>query len=80
MICEVFMDEREVVCSKCENTTIIISDSVQSGWLFQEPGWALINYEYYCPRCNKRLQRNIKEINRRNRLYQTIKKEENNDE
>lgn len=68
------MDEREVACSKCENSTIIIRDSIQSGWIFQEPGWALVNYAYYCPRCNRRLKRNNAEINRRNILYPTIDK------
>ena len=68
------MDEREVTCSKCENSTTIIRDSIQSGWIFQEPGWALVNHAYYCPRCNRRLKRNNAEINRRNILYPTIDK------
>ena len=53
------MDEREVTCSKCENSTTIVRDSVQSGWIFQESGWALVNYTYFCPRCNEDRLRNL---------------------
>ena len=56
------MEEREVICSRCECSTIITRDSVLPGWLFQEPGWALVNYAYFCPRCNKDRLRNL-EIN-----------------
>lgn len=68
------MDEMEVTCSKCKKTIIIFRDSVLPGWLFQEPGWALVNHSYYCPRCNRQLKRNNAEINRRNILYPTIDK------
>ena len=54
------MDEREVTCSKCENSTTIVRDSVQSGWIFQEPGWALVNYSYFCPQCNEDRLRKLK--------------------
>ena len=47
------LDEKEVVCSKCKRITVIFQDSVLSGWLFQEPGWALVNYAYFCPKCNE---------------------------
>ena len=47
------MDEKGVVCSKCKKTTVMFQDSVLPGWLFQEPGWALVNYAYFCPRCNE---------------------------
>ena len=56
------MEEREVICSRCECSTIITRDSVLPGWLFQEPDWALVNYAYFCPRCNKDRLRNL-EIN-----------------
>ena len=68
------MDEIEVTCSKCNKTTVIFRDRVLPGWLFQEPGWALVNHSYYCPRCNRQLKRNNTEINRRNILYPTIDK------
>ena len=68
------MDEKEVTCSKCKKTTVIFRDGVLPGWLFQEPGWALVNHSYYCPQCNRRLKRNNAEINRRNILYPTIDK------
>lgn len=74
------MDEREVICSKCENSTTIVRDSVQSGWIFKESGWALVNHAYYCPKCNRKLKRNNAEINRRNRLYPTIDKTTTNKE
>ena len=54
------MDEREVTCSKCNKTIIIFRDSVLPGWLFQEPGWALANYSYFCPQCNEDRLRNLK--------------------
>ena len=54
------MDEREVTCSKCNKTIIIFRDSVLPGWLFQEPGWALVNYAYFCPQCNEDRLRNLK--------------------
>ena len=54
------MDEIEVTCSKCNKTTIIFRDSVLPGWLFQEPGWALVNYSYFCPQCNEDRLRNLK--------------------
>ena len=56
------MEEREVSCNKCKKTTVIFRDSVLPGWLFQEPGWALVNYTYFCPRCNEDRLRNL-EIN-----------------
>ena len=56
------MEEREVTCSKCERSTIITRDRVLPGWLFQESGWALVNYAYFCPRCNEDRLRNL-EIN-----------------
>ena len=69
------MDEMEVTCSKCKKTTVVIfRDRVLPGWIFQEPGWALVNHSYYCPRCNRQLKRNNAEINRRNILYPTIDK------
>ena len=70
------MDEREVVCSRCENSTTIVRDSVQSGWIFQEPGWALVNHACYCPRCNVRLVRNNREINKKMAMYPKLKEDE----
>lgn len=63
------MDEREIVCSKCERTAIAIRDSVQSGWIIEEPGWALVNYSHLCPRCRARYERNNDVRNERNREY-----------
>ena len=53
------MEKREVTCSRCERSTIITRDSVLSGWIFQEAGWALVNYTYFCPRCNEDRLRNV---------------------
>ena len=66
------MDEREIVCSRCENSTIMTRDSVQSGWVLQEPGWALVSYANLCPRCNRRLLRNNREINKRKEMYPMV--------
>ena len=44
----------------CYKTTVIFRDSVLPGWLFQEPGWALANYAYFCPQCNEDRLRNLK--------------------
>ena len=53
------MEEREVTCSKCERSTIITRDSALPGWIFQEHGWALVNYTYFCPKCNEDRLRNL---------------------
>ena len=57
---EVRVDERKVTCSKCGCSTIITRDSVLPGWIFQDSGWALVNYTYFCPRCNEDRLRNLK--------------------
>lgn len=54
-----YLYEKEVACSKCNRATIIFQDSVLPGWLFREPGWALVNYTYFCPECNKDRLRNL---------------------
>ena len=53
------MEEREVACNKCKKTTVIFLDSVLPGWIFQDPGWALVNYTYFCPKCNEDRLRNL---------------------
>lgn len=48
------MNEREIECSRCDNTTIMIQEDIPSGWIFVESGWAQINYVMFCPRCKER--------------------------
>lgn len=69
------MDEKEVVCSKCNRITIIFQDSVLPGWLFKEPGWALVNYSYFCPKCNSGLKMENAEINGINDKNDKFRKE-----
>ena len=66
------MDELEVTCSKCKKTTVIFKDSVLPGWLFKEPGWALVNYSYFCPKCNASLKRDNEDINKHKILHTTL--------
>lgn len=48
------MDERWIVCSRCDNDTLMIRDDIPSGWIFVETGWAEINHQAYCPKCKER--------------------------
>ena len=47
------MNEREVECSRCDNTTIMIQEDIPSGWIFAETGWATIKYKIFCPECKE---------------------------
>lgn len=48
------MDEREIECSRCDNTTMMIRDDIPSGWIFVETDWAQIDYQMFCPQCKER--------------------------
>lgn len=55
------MNEREVECSRCDNTTIMIQEDIPSGWVFVETGWAAVetgwssvNTIKLCPNCKER--------------------------
>ena len=63
------MDEREIVCSKCENTTVMRREDVQSGWVMDEPDWAMVNYSHLCPKCTKKLVEHTKILNERRIQY-----------
>jgi hypothetical protein len=47
------MKERKVICSKCKKTTTVFLDNTLPGWIFKEPGWALVNNSHFCPQCNE---------------------------
>ena len=63
------MDEREIVCSRCEHSTTMRREDVQSGWKMDEPGWSLVNYSHVCPACTKKLVEHTKILNERKRQY-----------
>lgn len=63
------MNEREIVCYKCERSVIATTDDFTSGWVIGEPGWAMVNYAFLCPKCNAKHVRNTKIINERAREY-----------
>ena len=63
------MDEREIECSRCDNTTIMIQEDIPSGWVFVETGWATINYMMFCPRCKERYLKHRAVVGERSRMY-----------
>lgn len=48
------MNEREVECSWCDNTTMMIQEDIPSGWIFIDAGWAAVSNMRLCPRCKER--------------------------
>ena len=48
------MNEKEIECSWCDNTTMMIQEDIPSGWIFVETGWALIDNMKLCPKCKER--------------------------
>ena len=66
------MDEREVECKYCDATTIVTRDDIQSGWLFQDPGWCQLNHIHLCPKCKERVLRNQVLVSIKKRDYPTL--------
>ena len=48
------MNEREVECSRCDNTTTMIQEDIPSGWVFVDTGWIDLSQLRLCPTCKKR--------------------------
>lgn len=63
------MNEREIECSRCDNTTIMIQDDIPSGWVFVETGWATIGQMRLCPKCKERYLKHRMIIGERSRMY-----------
>ena len=66
------MDEREVECSRCDNTTLIVQDDIQSGWMYVEVGWTAVCGLNFCPKCYERYLRHSAVIGKRSRMYPTV--------
>lgn len=54
------MNMKKVVCDKCDNTVYITQSEAQTGWIFQEPGWAFVECMNLCPQCHAKWLRNRK--------------------
>lgn len=63
------MDEREVECSRCDNTTMTIREDIPSGWVFVETGWASIGTMKLCPKCKERYLKHRLVLGERRRRY-----------
>ena len=66
------MNEREVECSRCDNTTIMTQDDIPSGWVFVETGWDIIDKLYLCPDCKKRYLKHQMIIEENKRKYPNL--------
>ena len=66
------MDEREVECSRCDDTTIAIRDSIQSGWIYVGPGWEAIKGMIFCPKCKERYLKHRAVIGEHARKYPNL--------
>lgn len=69
------MNEREVECSRCDNTTIIVRDSTPKGWVFVADGWDSIKGTYFCPECSRRYLRSLIVIEQNKKKYPKFWKE-----
>lgn len=66
------MDEREVECKTCDAITIMTREDIQSGWIFQDPGWCRIDRSTFCPKCKERMLRNSIIVSLKKREYPTL--------
>lgn len=66
------MDEREVECSRCDNTTLIVQDDIQTGWMFIGEGWAAVGGMNFCPQCYERYLKHRIILGERERKYPTL--------
>lgn len=67
------MDDREIECSRCDATTIMIREEIPTGWMFIDADWDCINGQYFCPKCKRKYLRNQSIRNERNRMYPELK-------
>lgn len=66
------MDEREVECSRCDNTTIMTQENIPTGWIFVETGWEEIDYMIFCPRCKERYLKHRLTLGAQERKYPVL--------
>lgn len=63
------MDEREVECCKCDDTTLIVQEDIQSGWVFLGEGWVAVGGMNFCPKCYERYLRHRVVLGERSRMH-----------
>lgn len=62
----IMKESRKIKCTSCGRPGVTIKDA-RLGWIFEEPGWALVNYSNVCPSCNAKMVENNRIVNEKNR-------------